>query len=143
MGYRRRLSINELKKKVTKCVDEYNLLSKTNFKVVDIYKVPNLECKWNRIIAKITDDKNEKIISIRYFSRLWIPGGVEIINYSDDVVYEIPFVYNPTLTQMPLDEYLKKQSSSAEEFVEEINDLRANIKANNIKKRIARSPSRS
>ena len=136
MGFLRYLNINEQKEQVTECVEEYNLLSKTNFKVVDIYKVPNLECEWDRIIAKIIDNKNEKIISIRYCG-LRGGGGVEIINYSDDVVYEIPFCYNPTLTQISLNKYLK-QGPYVKEFVEEIVKLRDNIKANNIKKRIAR-----
>ena len=144
MGYLRYLKVNELKEEVENKLKDYNKQFNSNYKVVDIYKVPKAKYTWDRIIAKVNDNnKNEKLISVRLFGALDY-FGFELIDYSNDKAYIFDNKqYGPDLKlkyEMPLNEYIENNEGyMKEEFKNELNNLITNIKNNNIKKRISKN----
>lgn len=140
MGYLRYLKVNELKEEVENRLVDYNKQFNSNYKVVDIYKVPKAKYTWDRIIAKVKDNENESIISVRLFGALDY-FGFELIDYSNDKAYIFDNKqYGPDLKlnyQKPLNDYIKE--NNGEEFKNELNNLITNIKNNNIKKRISKN----
>ena len=48
--------------------------------------MPKAKYTWDRIIAKVNDNKNEKLISVRLFGALDY-FGFELIDYSNDKAY--------------------------------------------------------
>ena len=141
MGYLRYLKVNELKEEVESKLKDYNKQFNSNYKVVDIYKVPKAKYTWDRIIAKVKDNKNENIISVRLFGALDY-FGFELIDYSNNIAYMFDNKqYGPDLKlkyEMPLNEYIKSNENNVN-FNNELINLINNINSNNIKKRISKN----
>lgn len=141
MGYLRYLKVNDLKKEVDSWLVYYNKHFKTSFKVKDIYQIPKVKCEWDRIIAKVNDSENEKLISIRLFGVRGYCGFV-LIDYSNDNVYE--FSNRTVFAEFLLEEeysinnYLENKYHCVE-FTNELKMVVDNIKEGNIKKRIAKN----
>jgi len=140
MGYLRTLKVSELKEEIGELVVCYNKQFNTSFEISDIYKIPKMNFTWDRIIAKIKSNENEKLISVRLFGARGY-YGFELIDYSNDMVYEFnnkKCFTNLTLAKkFTINDYLKENVIFTN-FNDELKEFISNIKANNIKRRISR-----
>lgn len=143
MGYLKRLKVNELKDWGNCNLEFFNKHFNTNFKVEDIYKVPNMKLTWDRVIMKVSGGNGtiKKLITIRPFGALDY-AGFELIDIDSEKVYifdnKKSFLNYSLNEDYTIDDYIIKDNYN-ENFNTELKELLNNIKSNNIKKRIAKN----
>jgi len=143
MGYLRSLKVNELKDWGNCNLEFFNKQFNTNFKVEDIYKVPNMKLTWDRIIMKVSGGNGtiKKLITIRPFGALDY-AGFELIDIDSEKIYifdnKKSFLNYTLRESYDIDDYIKETHTSAD-FNKELEELLKNINSNNIKKRVSKN----